>query len=134
MTELSDIKDPFLRYVFDFQRKEQSIQHALENSKINVNGKIMTLEEAILDLAQTYGTQTKEARARTQVVLNTHAILNHFREVTFATTEERNAVIQKAAKMSENRPQEDTEKAWEEEVLRKARAERDAENLELPSQ
>jgi len=121
------VKIPTLEeYVHGYESKEQAIQSALENSRISIGNRVVTLEEALLELAQSYGTSTKESLSRTQLVVNTYTMLKQFRENVFSTTEERNARIQQARDIQNKTKQQIEDDAWEKYVLAKARAEKAA--------
>lgn len=123
---MSDTTTPTLeQYVHNYEAKEQAIQSALENSQIKLGDRIVTLEDALLELAQSYGTSTKESLARTQLVVNTYTMLKQFRENIFSTTDQRNARIQKAREIQGKTKQQIIDEAWEKDVLAKARTERD---------
>lgn len=133
MTDVSQIEDPFVRYVFQFQMAEMAIQNALENAKIKIGEEVFDLEGALQHLAKTYGMDTEQARTRTQVVLNTLAMLDHFKKLTFSTPADRNKIIAAAQDKKSAPIKSPEEKAWEEQVLTEARKRRqERANLELP--
>jgi hypothetical protein len=124
---------PIVKYAHQIQTLEHHIQRALEGISIAnpQGGDNLTLDQALSMLVHAYGTHNDVAQKQGLLVGNFRTMLEAYRGQTFTTLERRNEIIQRAVKISKGENPDaakvdETEKAWEQEVLRKARAEREA--------
>lgn len=109
---------PLEAYVHNYLKKEQIIQKMLETPIVTFNNIEYTFEDALFELAKSYGTSTKNAASKSQVTMNLYTMLMHYKEVAFATDEERNLVLKKAHEIAN---QDKKSITWEQEVLSRNR-------------
>lgn len=126
---------PIVAYAHRIQTLELGIQRAIERISIQhpeAGKDALGLDEALALLVHAYGTHNDVAQKQGLLVGNFRTMLEAYKGQTFATLERRNEIVKRAQKIADGKdPDKDdgvdeTEKAWEQEVLRKARAEREA--------
>lgn len=129
--------DPIVAYAHRIQTLEHNIQRALEGMRIqnpDPGKDALPLDMALALLVDAYGTHNDVAQKQGLLVGNFRTMFEAYRVQTYKELDARNKIVDRAKAIAagdDPNGSDETEKAWEQEVLRKAREERAAKQSTL---